>query len=168
MLCIYPSYHRLCTTVTLSLSSSGHTVGPAVPQLFLIYLEDLLSWDKLLSLARTRPKTDVMTVKGSNFHLCPHHGGCARRVPVEGNLSCAPPPGPVTGGTGRHMCAWITNPPTHPALPPPLSPPSLPVESWHRGERTWGIREKQVLKCIFTLSVKAWKCTSVHRTTAWW
>lgn len=31
------------------------------------------------------------------------------------------------------------------------SPPSLTVESWHGGARTWGFR---VLKCIFSLSIK--------------
>lgn len=83
-----------------------------------------------------------MTVKGSNFHFYPHHGGGTQSVPVEGNLSCAPPPGPVTGGTGRHMCAWITNPPTYEA---PLLP-SLAVEIWHGGERTWGIRVRKSVK----------------------
>lgn len=50
-------------------------------------------------------------------------------------IMCPSPLALSLGGTGRHMCAWITNPPTYPALP---SPPSLP--HWHRGERTWGIR----------------------------
>lgn len=60
------------------------------------------------------------------------------------------PPGPVTGGTGRHMCAWITsNPPTDgdpPPSPPPASP-SFPSEAvWHTGGRTWGIRSLRSIK----------------------
>lgn len=65
-------------------------------------------------------RSDVMTVKGSDFHFYPHHGGCAPRVPAEGNLSCAPPPWPCHWMNRQaHVCMNYYHQPSHLRSTPP-------------------------------------------------
>lgn len=76
-------------------------------------------------------------------------------------IMCPSPLALSLGGTGRHMCAWITNPPTYPALPSPPLPPSLTdTEEREHG----GLEYARALKCIFTLSIKDLKCLGVRGT----
>lgn len=87
-------------------------------------------------------RADVTTVSGRDFHFSPHHGGCESEGPGGRQFIICPSPlpGPVTGGTGRHMCAWITsNPPIDGASPSACLPLPLPVRRFDTQEGEHGV-----------------------------